>query len=264
MAVTVTYGDRLKCGTRFGVPFTLTFDTSYATGGETITAADFGLAYFQEITIEDSQGYTFDAVVATGGATAKILAYDSAIINAITTEAITVTDSNTAETDGVQVYVHTKDGKTAWLEFVSPTNADATGTLSSGGSDYFIFDADGAATDGVALYFDEDATVVDERLMCVSPSNQNLYVAVAGTNNYIKIKDNDTAATDGVGVFCDENATNTYGRLLFVSPTNTDGSGSTDDQYVPLCPTTAATALTQVASGTSLSSISIDGVAYGK
>jgi hypothetical protein len=264
MAVTVTYGDRFSDGSRTGIPFNLTFDSSYVTGGEEITASNFGLDRFESIDIEDSEGYTYDVDIATGGATANIKAYYMVGSNISTTEAITLTDSNTAETDGVQVYVHTKDGKTAWLEFVSPTDADATGTLSNGGSDYFIFDSDSAATDGVELYFDEDATVVDERLMCVSPSNNDLYVPISGTNKFIKIKDNDTAATDGVGVFCDENASNTYGRLLYISPTNTDGTGSTDDEYVPLAPFVADAALTEVDNATDLSSISIDGVAYGR
>lgn len=261
MAVTVTYGDKL-CGNEFGIPFQLTLDSSYVTGGETLTAANFGLDRFERFTKEDSEGYTYDFDIATGGATATVKVYYTDVDGAITAEDIKLTDSNTAETDGVAVYLHTKDGQTGWLEFVSPTDADGTGTLVSGGNSFFIFDSDAAATDGVAVYFDEDATIVDERLMAVNPSNQDVYVPVGG-GQYIKIKDNDTAATDGVGVYFDEDGTNAYDRLLYISPTNTDGTGATDDQYLNL--TLAGTKkLEEVASGTDLSSVTINCVAWGR
>lgn len=262
MAVTLSYGDRFDDGSRVGIPFTLTFDSSYVTAGELITACNFGLDRFEAITIEDSEGYTYDVDITTGGATAKVKAYYVDTDGAITAEDIKLTDSNTAETDGVAVYLHTKDGQTGWLEFVSPTDADGTLTLASGGSSAFIFDSDAAATDGVQIYFDEDATVVDERLMAVCQSNQNIYVPVGG-GNYIKIKDNDTAATDGVGVYFDEDGTNAYDRLLYISPTNTDGTGATDDEYRNF--TLAGTkALEEVANATDLSAITINGTAYGR
>lgn len=149
------------------------------------------------------------------------------------TEAIKITDSDTAASAGVAVYVHSKDGVNAWLEFVSPTNADGAGTLASGGSIFFVFDADGAATDGVALYFDEDATIASERLMIVSPSAQDLRVELEN-GKVITIKHNADAATDGVAVYLDEDAANSYDRLLFVSPTNADGVGDTDNDVVDI------------------------------
>lgn len=75
MSVSVTYGDRGKNATQFSIPFTLTFDDSYPTGGETITAVNFGLDRFENISISQSKGYTFDAIIAAGGATALIKAY---------------------------------------------------------------------------------------------------------------------------------------------------------------------------------------------
>lgn len=257
MGLTITYGERQNLGSQFAIPFTATFDDSYLTTGEVITASYFALDRFENVMIEDSEGYTFDVDVATGGATASIKAYST--LGDKTAENIELTDSNTAGTDGVAVYLHTKNGVQGWFEFVSPTNADGNGTLSTAGNSYFIFDADGAATDGVAIYFDEDATIQDERLMAVCPSNQDIYVPVGG-NQFIKIKDNDDAASTGVQVYFDEDSTNTNDRLLFISPTNTDGTGATDDEYRPL----AGVKLSEVASTTDLSGLTINGVAYGR
>lgn len=257
MALTVTYGDRQRLGSQFAIPFTATFDSSYLTGGETLTAALFGLDRFENIVAEDSEGYTYDLDVATGGATATLKAYQS---SSISPESIKLTDDDTAASNGVALYLHTKDGVHGWLEFVSPTNADGTGLLASGGSSFTVFDSDAAATDGVAVYYDQDATNTDERLMAVTQFNQNIYVPVGG-NQFIKIKDNDTAASDGVQVYFDENGTNAYDRLLFVSGSNTDGTATTDDEYRPLAPISA---LVEVTSGTDLSAITINGIAYGR
>lgn len=257
MALTVTYGDRQDAGSQFKVPFTATFDSSYLTSGEVLTAANFGLDRFEDFEIEDSEGLSFDVDIATGGATAQLKAYTVGG-KTLSTETVRIKDDDTAASNGVAVYVHTKNGVEAWLEFVSPTNADANLTINNGGSKAFIFDADAAATDGVALYFDEDATNANERLMCVSQSNQDLYLTIAG-GKIIKIKDNDTAATDGVQVYCDEDSTNSYDRLLFVSPTNTSGTANTSTTY-----TGFGLAPAEVASGTDLSSITINGAAYGR
>ena len=283
MAVTVTYGDRFSDGSRTGIPFTLTFDSSYVTGGEEISAVNFGLDRFESIDIEDSEGYTYDADIATGGATANIKAYlvgqgadvdyvlpqddDTAATNGtlmylfgkdgkmeeyyfcsenengatstletseglttfvvykpISDATLTLTDSDTAETDGVELYVRPiGDGKKAKFFFVSPTNAMGSFTMSDGGDTVYVYDSDEAAEEGSSqVYFDEDGTA-NSRLLTVSAINQDLYVETS-SGRWIKIKDDDTAATNGVGVFFDENGANSYERLLFISPTDTDGS----------------------------------------
>ena len=145
----------------------------------------------------------------------------------VTEESIVITDNNDAATAGVAVYVKTKNGKDAWFEFVSPTNADGTGLLSATGSTYFIADLDAAATDGVALYFDEDGTGANNRLLIVSASAKDMYVPVPGTSKRIKLTHDANAATKGVQVYFDENAASTHGRLLFVSPTNANGASLT-------------------------------------
>lgn len=148
-------------------------------------------------------------------------------VASITQENINVTDDDSAATNGVALYIHTNNGVDAWFEFVSPTNADGTGTLNNGGSTYFIFDSDTAATDGVALYFDEDATNANERFLIVSPSGQDMFVTLENGKK-IKLVHDASAATNGVQVYFDEDGANSYERLLFVSPTNANGTGQTE------------------------------------
>ena len=42
-------------------------------------------------------------------------------------EDVTVTDDDSAATTGVAVQIHTKGGRTAWFEFVSPPEGEGTG-----------------------------------------------------------------------------------------------------------------------------------------
>lgn len=159
------------------------------------------------------------------------LTYRAASVN-IYTHALNFTDSDTAATTGVQVYldedaVETGIGK---LYFVSPTGADATIQLASADGhvhDVTIYDNDDAATDGVAIYFDEDGATADERISFVSPTGQDCVVQSGNYrehNHYIQVKDKDNAASLGVAIYCDEDATSKSGRLLFVSPTDANGT----------------------------------------
>ena len=145
----------------------------------------------------------------------------------ITQENINITDSDTAASAGVAVYVHTKDGEDAWLEFVSPTNADGTGTLNDGGSSYFIFDSNAAATDGIPVYFDEDGTNANERLLIVSPTGEDLFLTLENGKK-IRLTHDADAASNGIQVYFDEDGSNAYERLLFVSPSDADGTAQTE------------------------------------
>lgn len=57
MALTFTLDDRQLVGNKRQVAGTVTFDSSYATGGETFTAADLGLSSITDVSIEDASGY---------------------------------------------------------------------------------------------------------------------------------------------------------------------------------------------------------------
>lgn len=145
-----------------------------------------------------------------------------------------VTDDDSAATNGVAVYVHV-DEKTefglpvAHLESVTAGNADSDFDIGASGPTIRVNDDDAAATGGLQLYFDEDATNADSRFLFVSPDAKDRFV-ISETGQAIRLKHDASAATNGVAVYFDDDATNEEERLLFVSPTDTDGSYQTDDQ----------------------------------
>lgn len=75
MAVAVSNVKDYIIGNQFKKVATVTFDSSYPTGGETLNASSFGLAFFEDIVVNDSTGYTFTPSIAAGGATALVLVY---------------------------------------------------------------------------------------------------------------------------------------------------------------------------------------------
>lgn len=145
---------------------------------------------------------------------------------------VIVKDADGAAGTGVQVYVNedaigTGEGS---LLFVSPTNNDAImriQTLDGHTHEFTINDDNDAATNGVAIYLDENSTDVRDRFLFVSPTNQNTVVRSETQrkhNHFLNFRDKDNAASDGVIVYCDEDSTEETERLLFVSPTDIDGS----------------------------------------
>ena len=73
MALTVAQKKQFDLGSAKGILTTITFDSSYNTGGEDITAADFGLGeVYGLIPMAGSPGYTFQFIASTG----KLLAFN--------------------------------------------------------------------------------------------------------------------------------------------------------------------------------------------
>lgn len=246
MALTVSRLYDSGLNNRTVVMCELAFDSSYPTGGESFTPASVGLGEFDFVALQSKGGYQLEY----DAANQKIKAYQP--VQPITAESILITDADGAAAAGVVVYAHTSDGVTAHLEFVSPTNANGTCTLTNGGSTLYIKDSD-AAAGGVQVYFDEDGTNADERLLIVSPTGADLLVPLAN-GTVIRLNHDADAATKGVAVYFDEDAANAYERLLFVSPTDEDGTGSTDDSYKLLQGVTQG-AMAEVANATDLSSL---------
>ena len=87
MSITVTNARRDDIGNQYKISGTATFDASYATGGETLTAAQLGLTEISGVIMEDSLGYTFDTIRNTSGSQALIRVYDSATITPAGTNA---------------------------------------------------------------------------------------------------------------------------------------------------------------------------------
>lgn len=221
MAVTATGLKRADLsGSLRAVTGTFDLDSSYPLGGETLTGLSSELERAEIVLFNNTQGLSID--------------WDAANQKAVVNDKpwadtkVEVTDLDAAASTGVAVYVHVDEvmeqgSARAHLEFVSPTNADGTGTAFSGGPTYYIQDDDNAGTGGVALYFDEDATLGSRFL---ANTGRDCYVDI-GEGRTIKVTANASPGTPGVQVYFDEDGANAYERLLFVSPTNADGSDTT-------------------------------------
>ena len=202
---------------------------SYATGGW-----DFDMTARvpnpKSVLVENNGGYVFNYV------SKKLLCYTPGVKaasfagTAIVASSLLITDDNDAASKGVAVYLHTKDGVTGWLEFVSPTHADGLITIGDGGAKVVVFDNDNAATDGFAITVDEDATD-GARLLAICPSLTTIYVPVVGGGGMIPITYAADPTSLGVAIYLDEDAANTYERLLFVSPTNADATNANSTTY---------------------------------
>ena len=225
MELTLVGNSPFVDGDRKASIFELAFGSSYPFGGESLTVRDLGFALSTDLVdIPPFGGYLFEYDYAN----AKVRVRDRT--GTVVTH---IKDDDNAATAGVAVYVHVDEvleqgSALAHLEFVSPTNADGTGTLVNGGPTYYIQDDDNAATGGVALYLDEDATPGSRLLANVG---RDCFVQV-GNGNYVKVTHNATPATPGKQVYFDEDAANTYDRLRFVSPTNADGSETSSGEVV--------------------------------
>jgi len=172
---------------------------------------------------------------------------------------IEITDLDAAASTGVAVYVHLDEvmeqgGYKGHLEFVSPTNTDGSGTVSSGGASFKIQDDDAAATGGLALYIDEDGTAGARFL---ANTVHTVYIELSN-GEFLKVTPNADPGTPGVQVYFDEDATNSYERLMFVSPTDTDGSDSATGASV----TAVAAAGSEVASDVDIGLVQF--VAFGR
>ena len=90
----------------------------------------------------------------------------------------TMWDDNAAATAGTLVFCDENgdtDLSAAKLMFVSPINEDVYVPMSDG-SYLTIYDLDAAASTGVQLYYDDNATNAYNKLMFVTPSNANVNV----------------------------------------------------------------------------------------
>lgn len=144
---------------------------------------------------------------------------------------MTLTDSDTAAADGIQIYVD-EDGAADGLGkllFVSPTITNALiAVVDVDGHTHEItvyHDVD-AATDGVAWYHDENSgNSYAEKNLFVSPSQADCFVRTnvsRSHTHFLKFIDKDNAAALGVAVYVDEDVASKTGRLQFVSPSDAD------------------------------------------
>jgi hypothetical protein len=196
----------------------LDFDSSYATGGESLAASDIGFDQIVLAQIEPTDGMSF----AYDYTNSKVKAYGTGPVP------VQMTDLDAAASE-VLVYVHidsategSTDRKIGHFESVNASNAtvgfQATSTNSATGT---MWDDNAAATNGTLVFCDEngDTDLSAAKLLFVSPINEDIYVPMSD-GSYLTIYDDNSAASNGIQLYCDDNSTNAYERLLFVAPSN--------------------------------------------
>ena len=207
MALTVSLtGDYFRqVGNINEVTATIDFDSSYPTGGESLTAADLGLRTFLTggVAIDPKSGYTFEFDYTN----AKVLVYRTATLTpagSVAAPTFTgtanvgtagiVQDDDTAATNGHALYV-------VPVPQATPITLGTEGGTGTG----TIQDDDTAATTGVALYVvldDEEflPTYALGHFEFVSPTNAHGTCTIFNGGPTLLIEDDDSAATNGVAV----------------------------------------------------------------
>lgn len=159
--------------------------------------------------------------------------------------ATTYTDSDTAASTGVQIYLDEDAYGTGYgkLYFVSPTETDAlfqVSTVNGHTHDVTVYHSADAATLGVPCYFDEDATNAEDRNLFVSAVAKDSVIWTEPNRkhrHFIRFVDTQNASSLGVSMYLDEDATPKTAKILFVSPTDTSGTSdgilSPDDSLPP-------------------------------
>tara|TARA_R100000152_G_C6778149_1_gene208596 strand:- start:896 stop:1690 length:795 start_codon:yes stop_codon:yes gene_type:complete len=201
----------------------ITFDSSYPTGGESLTASDIGFDQIVLAQIEPTDGMSF----AYDYTNSKVKAYGVAPVP------VKIKDDDSAASNGVAVYAHIDtvgtdaDRKIAHLESVTANNATVyfTGT-SSNSATGTMWDDDAAASGGLQVYVDEDGDTSlsgAKFLVDNDTTETDLYVPLSD-GSYLTLYNDDSASSNGVAVYFDDNASNTYDKWLLVTPSNADVS----------------------------------------
>lgn len=201
MAVAISDIQESVSGNKKRLAGRVTFDDSYPTNGESITAAQLGLMEIERFQVEDSEGYVFDADIAAGGASLLLKAYRSATPSGSSAASV-VTPGYHATVDGITVgtpaLTHNGDpvgGLAAAPLFVVEAygignknigvlQSNCNGTTSILGSTDDVSGACGAATPrfwvthnatpaGVQIYVDE---ADNDKLVFISPTAKDCIV----------------------------------------------------------------------------------------
>lgn len=78
MALVATIISRIPMGNKVKVIGTLAFDSSYPTGGESLSCGALGLSRFESLTVNSEGGYTFDPEISSDTLSATVKAYSGA------------------------------------------------------------------------------------------------------------------------------------------------------------------------------------------
>jgi hypothetical protein len=191
----------------------LTFDSSYAHGGESLTPTNCGLSEIYDVIIPNQEGYAFE----WDATNSKIIVYNGKV-----SPPVTINDDDSAATTGTALHVGSTadaDNLTTYLKSVTANNADAVCRFGedSIGPLLVVDDDDSAASNGTDLYYDES----EGKFLTVHALNHDTVVHLSDGSG-ITIFDDNSAATNGVAVYFDDNGTNDYERLFMVTTGDAD------------------------------------------
>lgn len=190
-------------GSRWRVAGTLAFDSSYPTGGESLTAANLGLRTIDDIVIEARDGYVF-TYNHTG---ALVLAYRTATLTpAGSVAAPTFTGTANVGTGGIVDYSATAAtlGHALYVVPVPQATPITLGQEGGTGTGSIQYDVN-AATAGVALYVvldDEEflPTYALGHFEFVSPTTTHGTCTIFNGGPTLLVEHDAAAATNGVAV----------------------------------------------------------------
>lgn len=232
MALTVAVTEPGVMGNKRTTRGTIAFDSSYPTGGESLTAANIGLNTIDEITFQDKSGYSFEYDYTN----ALVLVYSGV---AIPTRTGIVDDSDTAATAGADLQIAISDhvanaieenamnGLIGRFEAINAGNAsihtNQVGTAVAATNPTFsVWDNDNAETE-TAVMADVYVAKDGGGFFAVTLSVLDAYVPLSN-GEFIKVAYDADPATNqnAVQVYYDDNATNANERLMAVVVDNLD------------------------------------------
>lgn len=205
---------------------TATFDSSYATGGESISAANLDMATIHHLVAEAEDGYNYRYDYTNS----KLLVYGSTAHPGI------INDDDSAATNGADLQIAVADHtanvveENAWTGVIGSFEAinagDATiydnqvGTATAATNPtYIVWDNDNAETETAAmvdLYIQAAGAGFNANNIA---AGQDVYVPTS-TGHFFEVPDAGSPA--GVQVYYDDDATNAHERMLAVVADNAD------------------------------------------
>lgn len=219
--------------------FTVAFDSSYATGGESLSAANMALSSVHSVTCEDEDGYTaqYDYTNSKLLMYAADNRYGPADISGVTvgTPALTHNADPATNLSAAALYCLESYGaggmNICQLSSTTASNADVLGSTDdvsgiAGAATPRFWVNDSDSPSGVQIYINESSS---DQLEMVSPTAQDAYIimpfeaiadAIPGFSYAVKVNHNASAA-DGKALFFDDNGA-VDAQLAFV---DTGGAG---------------------------------------
>jgi hypothetical protein len=253
---------------------TITFDSSYATGGEAIAAANVALLRKIDAIMFDSEdGFVFKY----DKSNAKVMAFSPAITPS--TSGI-INDDNSAATNGADLQIAISDHvanaieENAWngligrFEAINGGNADVhtnqVGTaVSATNPTYSVWDNDNAETE-TGVMADVFCAPAGGGFYAVTLSGLDTYVPLSN-GEFIKVTYDADPATNqsAVQVYYDHDATNAHERMLCVAADNADETYTVATE-LSLRASQSNAGMTEVASATDLSGVVVRYMALGQ